>query len=161
MSDHEVGYRKPPQKSRFKKGVSGNPKGRPKRKPFAAGDIVNKVLNSSAEYRERGQTKRASRRELTLRNYVRLALKGDAKAAETLLRLRAHAQRFGDVGNDRVEVTSWLPDHRGQTGAQKTLEFAARVKASHPSGGSPPMLTRSKIAIKPTWAQRLLANPRT
>jgi hypothetical protein len=137
MSDHEVGYRKPPQESRFKKGVSGNPKGRPKRKPFAAGDIVNKVLNSSAEYRERGQTKRATRRELTLRNYVRLALKGDAKAAETLLRLRAHAQRFGDAGNDRVEVTGWLPDHPGQTGAQKTQEFAARDEAKAPEWWKP------------------------
>ncbi len=29
MSGYEVGYGKPPQKSRFKKGVSANPKGRP------------------------------------------------------------------------------------------------------------------------------------
>ncbi len=28
--DYEVGYRKPPQHSRFEKGRSGNPKGRPK-----------------------------------------------------------------------------------------------------------------------------------
>jgi hypothetical protein len=129
MSGYKVGYGKPPQNSRFKKGVSANPKGRPKRKPLAAGEIVNNVLNASAEYRERGQTKKATRRELTLRNYLRLALKGDVKAAETLLRLRSHAQRFGDAGNDRVEVTDWLPDHPGQTGAQKTREFAARGEA--------------------------------
>jgi hypothetical protein len=129
MSDHEVGYGKPPEKSRFKKGVSGNPKGRPKRKPVAAAEVVNKVLNASAEYRERGQVKRATRRELTLRNYVKLALKGDAKAAETLLRLRAHAQRFGDAGNDRVEVSDWLPDYPGQTGEQKTREFAEQGDA--------------------------------
>jgi hypothetical protein len=138
VSDREVGYAKPPEKSRFKKGVSGNPKGRPKRKPLAAGDIVNKVLNATAEYRERGQTKKATRRELTLRNYVRLALKGDAKAAETLLRLRAHAQRYGDAKNDRVEVTDWLPDHPGQTGAQKTREFAARGEAKAPEWWKPP-----------------------
>lgn len=132
MSGYKVGYGKPPQNSRFKKGVSANPKGRPKRKPLAAGDIVNNVLNAPAEYRERGQTKKATRRELTIRNYLRLALKGDVKAAETLLRLRAHAQRFGDAGNDRVEVTDWLPDHPGQTGAQKTREFAARGEAKAP-----------------------------
>jgi hypothetical protein len=28
---YEVGYGKPPQNTRFKKGMSGNPKGRPKR----------------------------------------------------------------------------------------------------------------------------------
>jgi hypothetical protein len=132
MSGHRVGYGQPPQKTRFKKGVSGNPKGRPKRKPLAAGDIVNNVLNASAEYRERGRTKKATRRELTLRNYVRLALKGDVKAAEALLGLRAHAQRFGDAGNDRVEVSDWLPDRPGQTGAQKTREFAARGEAKAP-----------------------------
>lgn len=28
--DYEVGYGKPPKRTRFKKGQSGNPKGRPK-----------------------------------------------------------------------------------------------------------------------------------
>ena len=47
MSDYKVGHRKPPKHSRFKKGVSANPKGRRKRKPLlAAGDIVNNVLNA-------------------------------------------------------------------------------------------------------------------
>jgi hypothetical protein len=137
MSSDEVGYGRPPQKSRFKRGVSGNPKGRPKRKPLAAGDIVNKVLNASAEYRERGQTKKATRRELTLRNYVRLALKGDVKAAEILLRLRAHAQRYGDAGNKKVEVTDWLPDYRGQTGELKTREFAKQGDAKTPEWWRP------------------------
>ncbi len=31
--DYEVGYRKPPEHAKFKKGKSGNPKGRPKREP--------------------------------------------------------------------------------------------------------------------------------
>ena len=30
---HEVGYQKPPHHGRFVKGRSGNPKGRPKKKP--------------------------------------------------------------------------------------------------------------------------------
>ncbi len=32
---YEVGYKKPPKNTRFKKGMSGNPKGRPKRTPSA------------------------------------------------------------------------------------------------------------------------------
>src|SRR5205823_6157875 len=31
LPEYQVGYRKPPQHSRFKNGQSGNPKGRPKR----------------------------------------------------------------------------------------------------------------------------------
>ena len=132
MTDYEVGYGKPPMHSRFKKGVSPNPEGRRKRKPLPAGDIINDALNAPAEYRERGKTKKATRQELTLRNYVRLALKGDAKAAEMLLRLRAHAQRFGDAETNRFEVTDWLPDYPGQTGEQKTREFADRGPAKTP-----------------------------
>lgn len=30
--DDRVGYKRPPKKNQFKKGQSGNPKGRPKRK---------------------------------------------------------------------------------------------------------------------------------
>jgi hypothetical protein len=129
MSAYEVGYRMPPKNSRFKKGVSPNPKGRPKNKPLAVGDVVEDVLDAPAEYREGGRTKRATRRELTLRNFVRLALGGDVKAAETLLKLRAHAQRFGDAKANRIEVNDWLPDYPGQTGEQKTREFAAQIEA--------------------------------
>ncbi|MCE1236102.1 MAG: DUF5681 domain-containing protein [Hyphomicrobiales bacterium] len=34
--DYEVGYRKPPEHTRFKPGRSGNPKGRPKKPPRSA-----------------------------------------------------------------------------------------------------------------------------
>jgi hypothetical protein len=36
MADDEIGYGKPPLSGRFRPGVSGNPSGRPKRKPNAA-----------------------------------------------------------------------------------------------------------------------------
>jgi hypothetical protein len=132
MVDDSVGYRKPPKHSQFKKGVSANPKGRPKRKPLAASETIDSVLNATAEYRERGRTKAATRRELTIRTHVNLALKGDVKSAETLLKLRAHAQRHGDAGVQRIQVSDWLPDYPGQTGEQKTREFALKNEAELP-----------------------------
>jgi hypothetical protein len=129
MSDGGVGYRRPPKHSRFKPGNNANPKGRPKRKPAAIADIIDNVLNGLAEYRERGQIKKARRRELTIRTHVRLALGGNLKSIEIILLLRAHAQTSGDAGVRRLEVTDWLPDYPGQTGEQKTREFAANATA--------------------------------
>jgi len=34
----EIGYKKPPKKHRCKKGTSGNPKGRPKKKSNSLGE---------------------------------------------------------------------------------------------------------------------------
>jgi hypothetical protein len=136
MSDYEVGYRKPPKHSRFKKGVSANPKGRPKRKALAAGEIagqiINNVLNASAEYRERGRTKKAARLQLTLKTHVQRALNGDVRSAEILLKLRAHAQRFGDTPVDKIQMSDWLPDYLGQTAEQKTHELVRQVEADTP-----------------------------
>jgi hypothetical protein len=132
MVDDSVRYQNPPKHSRFKKGVSGNPKGRPKRKPPAVSETIDSVLNATAEYRERGRTKVATRRELTIRTHVNRALKGDVKSAETLLKLRAHAQRNGDAGVERIVLDDWLPDHPGQTGEQKTTEFALKNEATLP-----------------------------
>ena len=55
MASYEVGYGKPPQSGRFRAGVSGNAKGRPKRKPTPLAERIRTVLNSPIEYRERGE----------------------------------------------------------------------------------------------------------
>jgi Family of unknown function (DUF5681) len=132
MSNYEVGYGKPPKHSRFKKGVSANPKGRPKRKALAVGEIINNVLNAPAKYREGGQTKKAPRRELTLKTHLQRALNGDVRSAETLLRLRAHAQKSGDALVHKIQMSDWLPDYPGQTAEQKTRESARQVEADVP-----------------------------
>ena len=128
-----MGYGKPPKHTRFKKGISANPKGRPKRRALAAGEIINNVLNAPAEYRERGRAKTAARHELTLKTHVQRALKGDVKSAEMLLKIRAHAQRFGGSGGHRVRISDWLPDYPGQKGEQKTREFAMQDRAEMPA----------------------------
>jgi hypothetical protein len=134
MGDYEVGRGKPPKHSRFKPGNNANPNGRRgKRKPVAIADIIDNVLNGLAEYRERGRTKKARRRELTIKTHVRLALSGNLKSIETILLLRAHAQTSGDTAVQRLEITDWLPDYPGQTGEQKTREFASRANAEVPA----------------------------
>ena len=52
MSEHEIGYGKPPRHSQFKKGVCANPSGRPKRRDTEIGDVVRTFLSAEARYRE-------------------------------------------------------------------------------------------------------------
>lgn len=109
MSDGNVGYRKPPTHSRFKKGVSGNPKGRPKREPAALAELVKGVLEEKVEYREAGHAKTASRRELAVRRHLKNALKGDISAAEAILKLRVHAASGHTASSQLVQICDLLP----------------------------------------------------
>jgi hypothetical protein len=124
MNDDGVGYGRPPKASRFKPGMSGNPKGRPKRKPIAFAEVVNQVLDVPIEYLERGRPKVTTRRELTLQKWVDLAIKGDIRAAEHILKIRAQAERDGDPGSETIRVSGWLSDYPGQTAEQKTQDAA-------------------------------------
>jgi Family of unknown function (DUF5681) len=127
------GSRNPPTHSRFKKGVSGNRKGRPKRKALVFGDIISKVQNTLTAYREGGRTKWASRLELALKKLVNSALKGDARSAEELFKLLAKASKNSDVRSQKIIVEDWIPDFEGQTGEQKTRAHA-RENEIDPTG---------------------------
>jgi hypothetical protein len=122
---NKPGRRNPPKHSRFKKGVSGNPKGRPKRrKGQLVSHIISKVQNTPTAYREGGRTKRASRLELALKKLVNSALEGDARSAEELFTLRAKASKSSDARSQKFIVEDWVPDFEGQTGEQKTRAHA-------------------------------------
>jgi hypothetical protein len=46
-----------------------------------------------------------------------------------LVKLYARAQKRGDVGIERIQLQNWLPDYPGQTGDQKTREYAKQSDA--------------------------------
>lgn len=132
MTDDEIGYGRPPERSQFKPGVSGNPKGRPKRKPAAVSEVIKTTLSAPIQYREQGRTKTATRTEVGLKKLVENALKGDLTAAATLLQYREQASRYGDIGIEAVEISNWLEDYPGQTADQKSQESAAAGQAASP-----------------------------
>ncbi|WP_137703352.1 DUF5681 domain-containing protein [Marimonas lutisalis] len=84
--DYEVGYGKPPKHSRFKKGQSGNPKGRPK---AAKGLLasVKRELDSKITVREAGGEVSISKAAAMAKRLVANALQGDLKALLALLKL--------------------------------------------------------------------------
>ena len=74
----------PPKEFQFKKGVSGNRKGRPPkcRKGHLVIHIISKFQNTPTAYREGGRTKRASRPELALKKLVNSAIEGDVRSTD-------------------------------------------------------------------------------
>jgi hypothetical protein len=88
------------------------------------------VLNSPIEYRERGRTKLATYRELSLKMLVDRAISGDLSAAELALKIVARAERYGDPGVDPILVENWIADYPDQTANQKTADLAAARDAT-------------------------------
>ncbi|MEO0750456.1 MAG: DUF5681 domain-containing protein [Pseudomonadota bacterium] len=84
--DYDVGYGKPPKSGQFKKGQSGNPKGRPKGAKGLKASL-KRELESSITVRERGREVKLSKAEVLAKGLMGDALKGDAKARTEVLRL--------------------------------------------------------------------------
>jgi len=80
----EVGYRRPPKKSQFKPGHSGNPKGRPKGAKNEA-TILRNIFNRQIESREGRRVRKISVLEGMLLKFAEDALKGNPKSAAFLL----------------------------------------------------------------------------
>jgi hypothetical protein len=89
-ADKMVGYKRPPLHTRFQPGASGNPRGRQKGVRNFAAD-VKRTLEIPVTLSENGKSKRVSTQEALILRLREKALKGDARALETLLSLaRTH-----------------------------------------------------------------------
>jgi len=84
--DFEVGYGKPPKHRQFRKGRSGNPKGRPKGKK-SVWTVLDTVLREKVTVREGGQRKRITKIEASLKSLLDQAMKGNVPAIHKLLEL--------------------------------------------------------------------------
>lgn len=85
-ADYEVGYGKPPVKTRFTPGQSGNPKGRPKGVRNFATD-VKATLRASVKVTHDGRHRKASTQEVMLLRLREKALSGEARALDRMIQL--------------------------------------------------------------------------
>jgi len=98
MSDRKksrVGYRNPPQQNRFKKGQSGNPKGRPKGKKNYR-NRFHDIINEKVTINENGRRRKMPKFDIAVRQAINKALTGDPRGMKMLLELYRHFSRAGD-----------------------------------------------------------------
>jgi hypothetical protein len=86
-----VGYGKPPIPTRFKKGVSGNPKGRPKGSLNVA-TVFTKTLLEKVVINEHGQRRTVTKLEAALKQLTNKAASGDLRAVRQLVELARDAE---------------------------------------------------------------------
>ena len=85
--DYEIGYGKPPKTTRFKKGQSGNPRGRPKKLASTVAEQVARLMGEQYSARINGEVISMTGEEMIARRLMEKALKGDAKAFEKVHQL--------------------------------------------------------------------------
>ena len=83
---YEVGYKKPPAKYRFQPGRSGNPHGRPAKRPSPE-QLLAKLMAGRVAVNENGLAKKITRIEALIHKMFGAAIKGDIRAAESIMKV--------------------------------------------------------------------------
>ncbi len=130
--DYEVGYKKPPPRSRFRKGRSGNPKGRPKATKNFKTDLMEE-LRERILLREGTTRKRVSKQRALIKSLTAKAIKGDTRAASAILGMIYRLLEGETSAQDDTPLTG---EERAvlESLEARFLDRAGR-KAGHQAGG--------------------------
>jgi Family of unknown function (DUF5681) len=127
----DVGYGKPPKHTQFRKGKSGNPKGRGKGIRNFASEIEEE-LNTRVPVTENGRRKKITKRKAIAKQLVNKAATGDQKAIPILFNeTRQHESAPGaDSGS---EILCRPEDHLVMASIVKRIREAEIPTSEAPS----------------------------
>lgn len=133
-TNDSVGYGRPPKQHQFKKGQSGNPKGRPRgQKSFLA--LLDEALEQCVPVQEAGKRKMIKKYEVGAKQFANKIASGDYRALKLLLDLQeSPAWKTANQSLDQYNVDG--PRERIQA---RINEMRARLVAAGeilPSGSA-------------------------
>lgn len=103
-----VGYGRPPTATQFKKGKSGNPKGRPKGSR-TVGAVLQDILQQRISVTENGKTRRLPALEVMLRRLANDAMRNEPTALKLMLSLY---DRYGESAQTDLHLDDILAEDR-------------------------------------------------
>ena len=86
-------YRKPPEHTRFKKGQSGNPRGRPAKNLPA---LLAAALNEKVTVTENGKRRQVTKREAVIAQLVNKSASAELRATKTLIDMLRDIEKRAD-----------------------------------------------------------------
>ena len=130
--DDEVGYGKPPKHTQFKKGQSGNPKGRPKHAKNFRTDMMEELLET-IPVREGEHTFRISKQRALMKSLFAKGIKGETRAIIAAIELLI-----------RIVGADWQP----AAGAQGLAAEEREILEAFVNRVAPPALTRKLKSLR-------------
>ena len=129
---HTVGYRRPPEDTRFRKGQSGNPRGRPRGRrrkvPYDA------VLGQPMTIRLDGETLQVTAAEALLLKLVQSVVAGDARIGALVLdALETERDAHRSVGDRISVIIHRIVSAEDPYGAMRLLGMAIKTDPYRPS----------------------------
>jgi hypothetical protein len=147
--DSVAGYRRPPKATRFTKGQSGNPAGRPRGRrreaPYEA------ILGQMVTIREDGTTRRVTAAEAFLLKLTKSGLEGDSAATRSSLAAIEHAreQHNAGLGGSRISfIVREIVAPGSVASALQPLRMARKLD---------PYRETAQIALEPWLVEAALA----
>jgi hypothetical protein len=100
----EVGYKRPPQHTRFRKGQSGNPSGKKKSKPVSQENDREAVLSQQLTMSRQGKRVTVTARRAVYQKLLAMALDGNLRAMALLLKLEPQNENLKPAEPEATEI---------------------------------------------------------
>ena len=139
-------YRQPPKSTRFQKGQSGNPKGRPKGRHISP--PYDAVLGQKVTIRENGEERQVTAAEAFILQLTKRGLEGDSAAGRTALIAIEEARSRRRVQRATFTLTTLFVAPGNVNTALRSLRMATKLD---------PFRETARMALEPWIVEAALA----